>query len=158
MRPFEDVVDEHGAVVMRVCRALLGPGEADDAWSDTFIAALRAYPDLRPDSNVRGWLVTIAHRKAIDQLRRTRRAPLPTDTLPEASTPDAFTEPADDDLRLALDALPSKQRRAVIYHHLVGLPYAEVGPLIDSSEAAARRSGADGIATLRKTYGRGGPS
>jgi RNA polymerase sigma factor (sigma-70 family) len=158
VRPFEDVVDEHGAVVMRVCRALLGPGDADDAWSDTFIAALRAYPDLRPDSNVRGWLVTIAHRKAIDQLRRTRRAPLPTATLPEASTPDAFTEPADDDLRLALDALPSKQRRAVIYHHLVGLPYAEVGPLIDSSEAAARRSGADGIATLRKTYGRGGPS
>ena len=46
MQPFEAVVAEHGAVVMRVCRALLGPVEADDAWSETFLAALRAYPGL----------------------------------------------------------------------------------------------------------------
>ena len=69
MQPFEAIVAEHGPVVMRVCRALLGPVEADDAWSETFLAALRAYPELRPDSNLRGWLVTIAHRKAIDQIR-----------------------------------------------------------------------------------------
>ena len=56
-------------MVMRVCRALLGPADAEDAWSETFISALRAYPRLRVGSNVRGWLVTIAHRKAIDQLR-----------------------------------------------------------------------------------------
>ena len=67
MQPFEAIVAEHGPVVMRVCRALLGPVEADDAWSETFLAALRAYPGLRPGSNVRGWLVTIAHNKAIDQ-------------------------------------------------------------------------------------------
>ena len=71
--PFDEVVTEHGQVVLRVCRALLGPVDADDAWSETFLAALRAYPDLRDDSNVRGWLVTIAHRKAIDQLRAAGR-------------------------------------------------------------------------------------
>ena len=56
-------------MVMRVCRALLAPSDAEDAWSETFLAALQAYPRLPPDSNVQGWLVTIAHRKAIDQLR-----------------------------------------------------------------------------------------
>ena len=55
----------------------------------------------------------------------------------------------------ALAALPPKQRAAVTYHHLAGLSYAEVGALLDSSEAAARRSAADGIANLRKTYVRG---
>ena len=92
-----EVVAEHGAVVLRVCRALLGPADADDAWSETFLAALRAYPDLRPDSNVRGWLVTIAHRKAIDQLRRRGRArrARPAD-VPERPSPADHRRPADD--------------------------------------------------------------
>ncbi|MDT5050827.1 MAG: hypothetical protein QOG75_6746, partial [Mycobacterium sp.] len=43
-RPFEVVVAEHAASVLRVVRAVLGPAEADDAWSETFLAALKAYP------------------------------------------------------------------------------------------------------------------
>ncbi len=77
MRPFDEIVEEHGTVVMRVCRALLGPDDAQDAWSDTFLAALRAYPELRPDSNVRGWLVTIAHHKAVDVIRKRSRQRVP---------------------------------------------------------------------------------
>lgn len=155
MEPFEEVVARHGAVVWRVCRALLAPADADDAWSEAFLAALRAYPDLRPDSDVRAWLVTIAHRKAIDQLRRTARAPVPTGDPPDRPGRDGTPELPDDDLRAALAALPPKQRAAVVLHHIAGLPYAEVGPLIDSSEAAARRSAADGIAHLRATYPKG---
>ncbi len=150
--PFEQVLVEHGPTVLRVCRALLGPVDADDAWSETFLSALEAYPRLRPDSNVRGWLVTIAHRKAIDQLRVRDRNPVPTDELPEPSTLDDLVIDPDTDLWDALAALPFKQRSAVAYHHLAGLPYAEVGSLIDSSEAAARRSAADGLANIRKTY------
>ena len=135
-------------------------------WSETFIAALEAYPRLRPDSNVRGWLVTIAHRKAIDQLRARARRPTPAGDLPErAAAGDLANDRADDlavglavdrdtDLWDALAALPFKQRGAVAYHHLAGLPYAEVGPLLDSSEAAARRSAADGLANLRRSYAR----
>src|SRR5436309_15074588 len=113
MQPFEAIVAEHGAVVMRVCRALLGPVDADDAWSETFLAALRAYPGLRPGSNVRGWLVTIAHNKAIDQLRARQRAPEPADDLPER-LPNGDGGPALDDTELhgALAALPFKQRGA----------------------------------------------
>jgi RNA polymerase sigma factor (sigma-70 family) len=155
MRPFEDVVTEHGAVVLRVCRALLPPADADDAWSETFLAALRAYPDLRPDSDVRAWLVTIAHHKAIDQIRKTNRSPRATGALPDRPAPDRSPGPMDDDLRAALDALPPKQRDAVIYHYLAGLPYAHVGALLGSSESAARRSAADGIAKLRSLTGKG---
>jgi RNA polymerase sigma factor (sigma-70 family) len=152
-RPFEEIVAAHGSVVMRVCRALLGPIDADDAWAETFLSALRAYPTLRPDSNVRGWLVTIAHRKAIDQIRASARAPRPTDRLPEVVTTEGNPGGAPDaELWAALAALAPKQRAAVVYHHVAGLPYAEVGDLLETSEAAARRSAADGIARLRQHY------
>ncbi|MDQ2825755.1 MAG: sigma-70 family RNA polymerase sigma factor [Actinomycetota bacterium] len=154
-QPFEEVVEEHGAVVLKVVRALLGPHEAADAWSETFLAALEAYPRLRPDSDVRAWLITIAHRKAIDHLRVTTRVPVPSDHLPERAAPDGPAEAGDPELWRAVGALPFKQRAAVAYHHLAGLPYVQVGPLIDSTEGAARRSAADGIAALRKTYSRG---
>jgi RNA polymerase sigma factor (sigma-70 family) len=154
--PFEQVVEEHGAVVLRVCRALLGPADADDAWSETFLSALRAYPRLRPDSDIRGWLTTIAHRKAIDQLRGTARRALPMGDVPErparaAAGIDAVDAVAERDGALwdAVAALPFKQRGAIAYHHLAGLPYAAVGALLGSSEAAARRSAADGLAKLR---------
>jgi RNA polymerase sigma factor (sigma-70 family) len=158
MQPFEEVLAEHGAVVMRVCAALLDPADAEDAWSETFLAAIEAYPRLRAGSNVRGWLVTIAHRKAIDLLRARARAPVP---VPAADLPEPPVTPVppaaegDPDLWAALRALPFKQRGAVAYHHLAGLPYAEVGALLESSEEAARRSAADGIANLRKVYTRG---
>jgi len=151
--PFEQVVAEHAAVVLRVCRAMVGPRDAEDVWSDTFLAALRAYPGLRRDSNIGGWLVTIAHRKAIDCIRAAARAPLPVDPPPDCPAPGA--EPADPDHGLwqAVAALPAKQRGAVAYHYVADLPYAEVAGLMGTSEAAARRSAADGIASLRKTLG-----
>lgn len=152
IEPFDRVVTDHGEVVWRVCRALLPAVDADDAWSETFISALRAYPELRPDSNVRGWLVTIAHRKAIDQLRHSGRTPKPHADLPERPSIDGIPEPRDEELWKVLAGLPDKQRAAVVYHHVAGLPYGEVAPLIDSSVAAARRNASDGIARLRDFY------
>jgi RNA polymerase sigma factor (sigma-70 family) len=150
-QPFEEIVATYGPTVLRVCRAILGPADAEDAWSETFLAALRAYPDLRPDSNMEAWLVTIAHRKAIDQLRAQARRPLTVDTLPEQPT-FSGVDSWDGDLLAALQALPPKQRTAVAYHYLAGLPYAEVATIVGGSADAARRAAADGIATLRKTY------
>jgi len=150
-RPFEQAVTEHGAVVLRVCRAVLGPTEADDAWSETFLAALRAWPDLPDDANVRAWLVTIAHRKAIDVLRAAGRRATPLGQLPDAP---AAPEPAgpDPDLIAAVARLPVKQRHAVAYHYLAGLPHAEVAAILGGTTAPARRAAADGIAALRRSY------
>jgi len=154
VHPFEEIVTRHGPTVLRVCRAVLGPVDADDAWSETFLAALRAYPTLRPDSNVEAWLVTIAHRKAIDQTRAAARRPLTVDHLPDRPAPSGVGR-WDEELWAALHALPLKQRAVVAYHYLAGLPYAEVATIIGGSADAARRASADGIATLRKTYGEG---
>jgi RNA polymerase sigma factor (sigma-70 family) len=147
--PFEQVVEKHGATVLRVCRAMLGHQEAEDAWSETFLAALRAYPDLDAGTNVEAWLVTIAKRKAIDQYRSTVRKPVPTAELPEhADLPhDGY-----DELWTAMKSLPAQQREAVAYHHLAGLPYAEIAEILGNSEAAARRASADGMKKLRAIY------
>jgi RNA polymerase sigma factor (sigma-70 family) len=150
-RPFEAVVTEYGAMVLRVCRAVLGAADADDAWSETFLAALNAYPELPADANVEAWLVTIAHRKAIDVVRGAARRALPVADLPESS-PAAGADERDLDLAAAVAGLPRRQREAVAYHYLGGLPYQEVAGVIGGTADAARRAAADGIARLRKTY------
>jgi RNA polymerase sigma factor (sigma-70 family) len=137
--------------VLRVARAVLGPDDADDAWSETFLAAMTAYPDLPSDANVEAWLVTIAHRKAIDVIRAARRRPLAVADVPDRVSSDA-ADRRDLDLVAALATLPDKQRQAVAYHYLAGLSYAQIAGLLGSTEAAARRAAADGIARLRRVY------
>ena len=152
LEPFEAVVRRHGPTVLRVCRAVVGPDAADDAWSETFLAALRAYPALPPGSNVEAWLVTIARRKAIDQLRAAARRAVPVAELPDAPTALGLPGAADGELWAALAALPEKQRQTVAYHHLAGLPYAEIAALVGGTPEAARRAAADGVAALRRRY------
>jgi RNA polymerase sigma factor (sigma-70 family) len=154
--PFERVVAEHGPTVLRVCRAVLGPADADDAWSETFLAALRAYPELPADANVEAWLVTIAHRKAIDVTRAAARRAVPVADPPDGiadGVADGVADTAGLDLVAAVAALPDKQRQAVAYHYLTGLPYAQVAEILGGTAAAARRAAADGIAALRRTVG-----
>jgi RNA polymerase sigma factor (sigma-70 family) len=149
--PFDRVVTEHGQVVLRVCRALLPLHDAEDAAADAFLAALEAYPRLRPDSDVKSWLVTIAHRKALDILRRKARHAMPVQDVPERAV---GAEPSlpDQTLWQAVRELPTKQRHAVAYHYVADLAYAEVATIMGTSEAAARRNAADGIKALRRTY------
>ena len=159
--PFEKVVSAHGNTVLRVCRAILGPADADDAWSETFLSALKAYPDLPADANVEAWLVTIAHRKAIDVTRAVARRAIPvaeTPDPPRATADRRGPDPGgaglvtDDDLAEAITRLPAKQKQAVAYHYLAGLPYADIAAILGGSAEAARRAAADGVATLRRSY------
>ena len=160
--PFEAVVAGHGPTVLRVCRAVLGEADAEDAWSETFLAALKAYPDLPDGANIEAWLVTIAHRKAIDVTRATARRAISAGDVPESPAAQhegggVGSDGRDLDLAGALADLPRRQREAVAYHYLAGLPYAEVAAVTGGSTDAARRAAADGIARLRKTYP-GGPA
>ncbi len=168
MKPFESIIDEHGAVVLRVCRALLQPIDADEAWSETFLAAFRSYPNLQNHDNIRGWLVTIAHHKAIDLLRNAQRQAIPIDETignvtydlesiamsPHRGVDFSADVSADidvDELRIVIATLPNKQRRAITYRYLADLSYADIGKLLECSQAAARRSVSDGLAALRRT-------
>ncbi|HVB06744.1 MAG TPA: RNA polymerase sigma factor [Acidimicrobiales bacterium] len=146
-QPFSEVVSVHGPTVLRVCRTIVGAVDADDAWSETFLSALRAYPGLPADANVEAWLVTIAHRRSIDILRKTKRTPTPVAEVPATTTELDLGGALD--LPQLLARLPDRQRSAVVYHYLGGLPYAEVAAVMGGSTVAARRAAADGIANLR---------
>jgi RNA polymerase sigma factor (sigma-70 family) len=146
------VVAEHGPTVLRVCRAVVGAVDADDAWSDTFLSALEAYPRLPADANIEAWLVTIAHRKAIDVIRRSARGAVSVAEIPPIDS-GSRVDARDLDLAQSVAALPERQRFAVVYHYLGGLPYGEVAAIIGGSTDAARRAAADGVASLRRTLG-----
>ncbi len=150
--PFERIVHRHGPTVLRVCRAVVGPNDAEDAWSETFLAALRAYPDLPADANVEAWLVTIAHRKAIDVTRSRARAAVPVDRPPDGRSSLGLPGAGDEQLWADVAALPDRQRQAIAYHYLAGLPHKDVAAIVGGSTDAARRAAADGIRALRRSY------
>jgi RNA polymerase sigma factor (sigma-70 family) len=148
--PFQRVLDDHSAAVLRFLAASVGPLDADDCFQETVIAALRAYPRLRHADNLRGWLLTIAHRKALDHHRaRSRRAVPVADPDAGYAEPD---QPPDDDLWRAVHALPPKQRGAVLLRFVGDLSHREIAAALGSSEEAARRALADGLAKLRKEW------
>jgi RNA polymerase sigma factor (sigma-70 family) len=149
--PFQRFLDAHRDEVYRFLLSAVGPQEADDCFQETFLAALRGYPNLRDAGNLRGWILTIAHRKALDHHRvRSRRA------VPVAAVPDQPGREApdrDDGVWEAVRKLPTKQRAAVLLRFAADLPYREVARAAGGTEEAARRNVADGLRTLRKEWG-----
>jgi len=146
--PFQRLIDEHSSAVMAVLRGAVGREGAEDCFQETFLAALRAYPGLREDSNLRGWLITIAHRKAVDFHRARGRRPVPVAEV--AETPVDAPEPSDDGVWRAVGALPPKQRAAVTLRYAADLPHAEIAAALGCSPEAARRSLHEGLKRLRK--------
>jgi RNA polymerase sigma factor (sigma-70 family) len=151
--PFQMLLDRHSRELYRFLAASVGPLDAEDAFQETFISALRAYPKLRDDANLRAWLFQIAHRKALDVHRARARNPLPVERLPEpVDTPAAAPEPA---LWRAVRRLPDKQRTAVFLRFAADLDYAQIGAALECSEPAARQNVRAGLATIRKGWAHG---
>lgn len=152
-QPFEQTVHRHGATVLRITHSVLGPGpDADDAWSETFLAAMVAWPDLDSDLNVEAWLVRVAQRKAIDILRKTGRQAITVSELPEPAADQGDGNDIGFEIWELIESLPRRQRLAVSLHHLAGFPYAEIAEMIGGSPDAARRAASDGIRQLRQQY------
>jgi RNA polymerase sigma factor (sigma-70 family) len=158
--PFQRFLDDHRDAVWRYLVASVGRQQADDCFQETFLAALRAYPRLRPGSNPRAWVLTIAHNKAIDAHRATARAPLPTDALPEpaagfdgaAGFDSAAGATLDGEVWASVRELPARQRAAVLLRFVCDLPHRDVAATLGCSEEAARRSLHEGMTKLRKAY------
>ncbi len=145
--PFQRLIDDHGDDVLAVLRGAVGREAAEDCFQETFLAALRAYPRLQDARNLRGWLITIAHRKAIDHHRARGRQPLPVAEVAEAASwdPEPGGEAWD-----AVGTLPPKQRAAVTLRYASDLPHAEIAAALGCSPEAARRSLHEGLKRLRK--------
>ena len=146
--PFQALLEEHRTDVYRFLVATAGAAEADDAFQETWIAALRAYPKLRRADNLRAWLFRIAQNKSIDAHRARRRRAVPVATVPERPSP--ATEGDDPELWARLQALPAKQRTAVFCRSVLGMPYEELAVLLESTEDAARRNVHEGLKRLRE--------
>jgi RNA polymerase sigma factor (sigma-70 family) len=145
--PFQTLLEDHGDEVMAVLRGAVGRDAAEDCFQETFLAALRAYPRLRDDGNLRGWLMTIAHRKAIDHHRANGRRPRPVGEIVEAG---AAQPPDADGLWEVVSTLPPKQRAAVALRYWSDLPHAEIAAALGCSPEAARRNLHEGIKRLRR--------
>jgi RNA polymerase sigma factor (sigma-70 family) len=144
--PFQTLLDRHSEDVWRLLRAMVGAQAAEDCFQETFLAALRAYPRLRPDSSPRAWLLTVAHNKAIDHLRRARRE-RPTE---EIEPVEAAAPARDGEIWAAVAALAPRQRAAVALRFIGDLSHREIAAAIGCSEQASRRSLHEGLATLRR--------
>ena len=149
--PFQRLLDDHRSNVYRFLIAAVGRQAADDCFQETFLSALRAYPALRDASNLRGWLLTIATRKAVDHWRAETRRPLPVGQLPEHPAPEA--PDGDRELWRAVATLPKMQRAAVIHRYVLDLPYAQVADALGCSEEAARANAYEGRRKLRAMQG-----
>lgn len=149
--PFQRFLDEHREDVWRFLVASVGRHDADDCFQETFIAALRAYPRLRKDSNLRAWILTIAHRKALDSHRaRTRRAVPVAEPVAIEDRPGPSGTLRDEALWDAVHGLPARQRAAVVLRYVADLPHREIAQAIGCSEDAARRSLHEAMVKLRK--------
>ena len=147
--PFQTVLDEHSAAVMAILRGAVGKDGAEDCFQETFLAALRAYPKLGDASNLRGWLLTIAHRKAIDHHRANGRKPIPVAEVREVAAEDGLPQPGGE-IWAAVGALPPKQRAAVALRYGSDLPHGEIAAALGCSPEAARRSLHEGLKRLRE--------
>ncbi|WP_341715779.1 RNA polymerase sigma factor SigJ [Micromonospora sp. FIMYZ51] len=130
-------------------RMLGSLSEADDAVQETWLRLSRAAPD--DVANLAAWLTTVVARVCLNTLRsRQRRREEPLDVR----VPDPLVAPAGPDdpehcavladsvglaLLVVLDTLTPAERLAFVLHDMFGLPFDEIGPLVDRSPAAARQ-------------------
>jgi RNA polymerase sigma factor (sigma-70 family) len=156
---FQTLVDAHWRDVARLAHALAGPVDGDDVAQQAWAQALAAYPALRSSRNLRGWLLTITHRCAMDAHRSRARRAVPSEDVaalahagstrvpvapgPEASLPDAG-------LWGRVAGLPERQRHAVVLKYVADLDHASIASALETTPAMSRRLVSDGLATLRR--------
>ncbi len=130
--------DRYGRIAYALAYRILGePEAAEDVVHDGFISAWRGAGGYRSDrGNVRGWLLSIVHHRAVDVLRRkTTFRPAPLEV--------AEQRPADDDtaaeatrnvehqsVRAALEALPQAQRRTIELAYFGGYTHVELAQIM----------------------------
>jgi RNA polymerase sigma factor (sigma-70 family) len=146
--PFQRFLDEHRSDVWRFLVASVGPTEAEDCFQETFLAALRAYPGLAHTKNLRSWIFTIAHRKALDAHRRRGREAVPVTAVPDR--PAAAAANGDPDLWRAVRSLPDRQREAVAHRFVADLAYKDIAEVMSCTEEAARQNVRAGVRRLRE--------
>jgi RNA polymerase sigma factor (sigma-70 family) len=143
--PFEHFYEEHRSAVLAQLRRLLGREDAEDAFQETFLRALRAYPKLEHGAHLRAWALTIARNVALDARRRDRITSAEVPDLESVDEPLPYEE-----LRRLTADLPHKERAAVFLRYGYELSYDDIGTALGSSAEAARQAASSGVRRLRR--------
>jgi RNA polymerase sigma factor (sigma-70 family) len=143
--PFERFYAEHRDEVFGLLSRRVGRQRAEDAFQETFLRALRAYPALKHGDYLRAWVLTIARNVAVDAFRREK----PAAELVEEPL-DLPRRPAYAELEHLTGELPPAERAAVVLRYAYDLPYAAIGAALGSSEEAARQAASAGVRRLRR--------
>jgi len=158
--PLAALIERHGTEILGYLVRLVGNHEdAQDACQDAFLRAHRAWTRLAPDANGRAWLYRIATNSARNVMRGRRRRAARTsevdlERLPSrtAALPEHRAE-----LRAvarAVDALPPRQRAALMLRQFQDLDYAEIAASLGGSEEGARANVYQALKKLRAALGR----
>ncbi len=143
--PFERFYEEQQGPVLKQLRAMLDRDAANDAFQETFLRALRAYPTLEHGRHLRAWALAIARNVALDALRRRR---LTSTDVPDLESVDEPL-PYEEIRRLTAD-LPQKERAAVFLRYGYDFSYEDIGAALGSSPEAARQAASSGVRRLRR--------
>lgn len=154
--PFQHLVDAHWRDVACLAHALAGPVDGDDVAQQAWTQALAAYPRLRSTSNLRGWMLTITSRCAMDVHRSRGRRAVPVQDIVEiahASGRVLVREPEpdrpDESLWAHVADLPERQRHAVVLKYVLDLDHPSIARTLGTTPNMSRRLVSDGLATLR---------
>ncbi|HVF75972.1 MAG TPA: sigma-70 family RNA polymerase sigma factor [Acidimicrobiales bacterium] len=145
--------------VYAVCRRMTGnDADAADAAQDALIAMARGIGRFDGRSRFSTWAYRVAVNACLDELRRRKRRPEPTDDLSLARVAD--TGPSVEsrvgdriDVDAALRRLPPDYRAAVVLRDLCALDYAEIAEVLDIPPGTVRSRIARGRAALAADLG-----
>ena len=153
---FQTVYTLLAPTVTRTQRRWFDEETARDLTQKTFLRVHRARDRYQRGAPVAPWVVTIARRLAIDELRRrgrsqeevTRGEHFPEVAVAPAELPDRELTAA---VREAVDALPDSMREVVRMHSLEDRPFAEVAAVLGIETGTARVRAHRGYQKLRET-------
>jgi RNA polymerase sigma-70 factor (ECF subfamily) len=133
----------HTEIYAYLVRMLRDPELAADLTQDAFVKAYKAYDSLEKDENARAWLYQIAHRVALDDIRRrkiVRMVPWTGDSRGAAPSAErlAMDVRLSGPLERALASIPERQRAALLLAELHDLTGLELAAAMGVSHVAAR--------------------
>jgi len=136
---FEQLVDRHRPVVVRVAGRIVGADEAEDISQDAFLRAFHRLHHFRGEAPFRSWLLRITHNAALDHLERRRPEPVDPATL-DTSEPTTSRPPADrlevreriERLERKLHGLSPAHRIVLVLRDVEGLSYEEIADITDT--------------------------
>jgi RNA polymerase sigma factor (sigma-70 family) len=144
--PFERFYETHRDEVYRFLVRRLGRNRAEDAFQETFLRALRAYDRLEHARHLRAWVLTIADRISIDEIRKARLYDAPGGWH-EA---DEDARPTYAELEHLTAELPPTEKAAVVLRYGYDMDYDAIGAALGSNAEAARQAASSGVRRLRR--------